>query len=166
MKRVPELRVRAANDRPVRPGGDHVLYWMISSRRARYSFGLQRAVERARELGRPLVVLEALRAGYPWASARLHRFAIDGMADNARRFAAAGVLYHPYVEPAPGHGRGLLRALAARAALVVTDDYPAFFLPRMVAAAARQLDVLLEQVDSNGPVIHASCEHGELVQAG
>lgn len=150
MKRVPELRVRAANDRPVRPDGAHVLYWMISSRRTRYSFGLQRAVERARELGRPLVVLEALRAGYPWASARLHRFAIDGMADNARRFAAAGVLYHPYVEPTPGHGRGLLRALAERAAVVVTDDYPAFFLPRMVAAAAGQLDVLLEQVDSNG----------------
>lgn len=150
VKRVPELRVRAANDRPVRPDGDHVLYWMISSRRARFNFGLQRAVERARELGRPLIVLEALRAGYPWASARLHRFAIDGMADNARRFAAAGVLYHPYVEPAPGHGRGLLRALAERAAVVVTDDYPAFFLPRMVAAAARQLDVLLERVDSNG----------------
>ena len=150
MKPVPEIRVRAANDRPARQGGDYVLYWMIAARRARHHFGLQRAVEQARALGRPLVVLEALRAGYPFASARLHRFALDGMADNARRFAEAGVLYHPYVEPVAGHGKGLVRELAARAALVVTDEYPAFFLPRMVAAAARQIDVRLEAVDSHG----------------
>ena len=36
----------------------------------------------ARRLRRPLVVLEALRCGYPWASDRLHRFVLDGMADN------------------------------------------------------------------------------------
>ncbi|AKT42956.1 deoxyribodipyrimidine photolyase [Chondromyces crocatus] len=123
---------------------------MIASRRTRYNFGLQRALDWARELDRPLVVLEALRVGYPWASARLHRFALDGMVDNAHAFARAGVLYHPYVEPSADHGKGLLKALSERAAVVVTDDYPAFFLPRMVASAARKLDVLLEQVDSNG----------------
>jgi len=150
LKSVPEIRIRAANVHPAREDGDYVLYWMIAARRSRYNFGLQRAAEWARRLGRPLVVLEALRAGHPWASARLHRFVLDGMADNARRFAAAGVLYHPYVEPAAGHGKGLLEALAARAAVVVTDEFPCFFLPRMVSAAARQVSVLLEQVDSNG----------------
>ncbi|EYF00096.1 Deoxyribodipyrimidine photolyase, type II [Chondromyces apiculatus DSM 436] len=123
---------------------------MTASRRTRYSFGLQRALDRARELDRPLVVLEALRVGYRWASDRLHRFALEGMSDNAHAFARAGVLYHPYVEPSPDHGKGLLAALAARAAVVVTDDSPTFFLPRMVTAAARQLDVLLELVDGSG----------------
>jgi deoxyribodipyrimidine photo-lyase len=33
---------------------------------------------------------------------------------------------------------------------VVTDDFPCFFLPRMVAAAGRALPVALEAVDSNG----------------
>jgi deoxyribodipyrimidine photo-lyase len=33
---------------------------------------------------------------------------------------------------------------------VVTDDYPGFFLPRMVASASKKLGVLVEQVDSNG----------------
>jgi len=33
---------------------------------------------------------------------------------------------------------------------VVTDDFPCFFLPRMVAAAAAKIPVLLEAVDSNG----------------
>ena len=46
------------------------------------SFALDRAVGWARELGKPLVILEALRVGYPWASDRLHRFVLDGMADN------------------------------------------------------------------------------------
>src|SRR5690606_11921704 len=47
-------------------------------------------------------------------------------------------------------GRGLLAALAADAALVVTDDAPIFFLPRMVAAAAARLDVAVDAVDGNG----------------
>lgn len=109
---VPALRLRAANDAPLRRGGDHVLYWMIAARRPSFSFALDRAVEHARALGKPVLVLEALRVGYPHASDRLHRFVIDGMAENARAFEAAGIAYHPYVEPAAGHGKGLVEALA------------------------------------------------------
>ena len=134
----------------VREDGSFVLYWMIAARRARWNFALQRAVEHAVRLGKPLVVLEALRAGYRWASERLHAFVIEGMADNARAFAATPVTYLPYVEPEPGAGKGMLEALAARACVVVTDDAPVFFLPRMVAAAAARLPVLLEAVDGNG----------------
>ncbi|MBK9387136.1 MAG: deoxyribodipyrimidine photolyase [Planctomycetes bacterium] len=147
---VPTLRVTACNDRPLQPGGGYVLYWMIAHRRTRWSFALQHAVRRAQELGKPLLVLEALRCDYRWASDRLHRFAIEGMAENARRFEQAGVRYLPYVEPERGAGRGLLEALAARAALVVTDEFPCFFLPRMVAAAAQKVAVRMEQVDANG----------------
>ncbi|MBL8756099.1 MAG: deoxyribodipyrimidine photolyase [Planctomycetes bacterium] len=147
---VPELRLRAANDRPVRPDGDHVLYWMIAARRTRANFGLQRAVEHARELGKPLLVFEPLRCGYRWASDRLHAFVLQGMVDNAARCEAAGVTYLPWVEPHAGAGKGLLAALAERACVVVTDDFPCFFLPRMVAAAARTLAVRLEVVDGNG----------------
>lgn len=147
---VPSLRVRAANDRPLRRDGRHVLYWMTAQRRAGWNFALQRAVAHAQALGRPLIVLEALRCGYRWASDRLHAFVLQGMADNARAFAAHGVAYHPYVEPEPGAGRGLLAALAADACVVVTDDFPCFFLPRMLAAAAPRLPVLVEAVDGNG----------------
>jgi deoxyribodipyrimidine photo-lyase len=147
---VPPIRVRAVDDRAARPDGDFVLYWMVMARRTVHSFALQRAVEWAREAGRPLLVLEALRAGYPWASARFHRFAIDAMADNAAAFARAGVRHHPYVEPKPGAGKGLLEALAERACVVVTDEYPDFFLPRMLDAAGRRAGVRLEAVDGNG----------------
>ena len=147
---VPALRVSAVNAAPARGDGDFVLYWMVMARRTGWSFALQRAVEWCRALGRPLLVLEALRAGYPWASDRFHRFAIDAMADNAAALAKAGVRHYPYVEPAPGAGTGLLETLAARACVVVTDEFPDFFLPRMIAAAGRKLSVRLEAVDSNG----------------
>lgn len=150
MTAVPQIRIQSCNQSPVRPQGEYVLYWMIAFRRLGWNFALERAAGWARELGRPLVILEPLRCGYPWASDRFHRFVLDGMAGHARRLAKSKVLYHPYVEPAAGAGKGLLAALAARASVVVTDDSPAFFYPRMIRAAAGQVPVRLEKVDSNG----------------
>jgi deoxyribodipyrimidine photo-lyase len=148
--RVPAARVRPASEAPVRAERGCVLYWMIAHRRVGWNFALDRALEWVRELGKPLVVLEALGAGHPWASDRLHRFVLDGMADTARRLRGTGVAYYPYVEPARGAGAGLLRVLAEHAAVCVTDDFPAFVLPDVVAAAGRALPVRLEAVDSNG----------------
>ncbi len=128
-----------------------VLYWMIAARRARSNFGLEQAISHARRLRKPLVVLEALRVDHPWASDRFHQFVLDGMRDNRAAFdGQPGITYLPYVETAVAAGRGLLGALAAHAAVVVTDDFPCFFLPAMVEAAGHQLDVRLEAVDSNG----------------
>jgi deoxyribodipyrimidine photo-lyase len=123
---------------------------MIAARRVRFNFGLERAAEWARQLGRPLLILEALRSNYPWASDRLHRFIIDGMADNKAALEGRNVSYLPYVEAEPAAGRGLLETLAAEAAVVVTDDFPTFFLPAMVSAAAKKVPTRLEAVDSNG----------------
>ena len=147
---VRALRVTAVNTAPIAATGDYVLYWMIAARRTTWSYALDHAIARAGELGKPLVVLEPLRIGYAWASTRMHAFVLQGMADNAAAFAAAGVTYLPYVEPEAGRGSGLLAALAKRACLVITDEQPGFFLPTMVAAAGAKLPVLLEQVDSNG----------------
>jgi len=147
---VPEIRIRECNTAPVRADGQYVLYWMIAFRRLGWNFALEHAAEQARELGRPLVILEPLRCGYRWASDRFHRFVLDGMAGHARRLTGSKVLYYPYVESEQGEGKGLLPALAERACLVVTDDSPAFFYPRMIRAAAENLTIRLEAVDSNG----------------
>ncbi len=150
---VPAGRIRICNPAPVRGDSEFVLYWMIAFRRLSSNFSLQRAVELAIELKKPLVIFEPLRIGYRWASDRIHRFVIDGMAENAARIAAlknAGVMYFPYVEPRPNADKGLLAALAQHACVVVTDDFPSFFLPRIVSAAASRLPVRLESVDSNG----------------
>jgi len=147
---VPGPRVRKGNRASVNAGGRFVLYWMIANRRAQWNPTLDRAIDWARELNKPLVVLEALRCGYAWASDRLHHFILRGMADNAQRFKGSPILYYPYVEPLPGAGGGLLEGLAREACLVVTDDFPAFFLPRMIASASQKMPVLMELVDGNG----------------
>ena len=147
--RVPAVRIRDCNNAPVR-ASRYVLYWMIATRRLTFNFALDRALEHCRQLGEPLLIFEALRCDYRWASDRIHRFVIDGMADNAAACEEVGVRYFPYVEPTVGAGYGLLEELARHACVVVTDEYPCFFLPRMVAAAAKKLPVRLEAVDSNG----------------
>ena len=150
MRSVPDIRILKSNDAPVNPKGDFVLYWMVAFRRTTWNFSLQQAVNWAVKLGKPLVILEALRCEYPWASDRLHRFVLDGMVDNARQTSRQSVLYYPYVELKPNTGKGLLDALAERACVIVTDDFPAFFIPKMIRAASGRLPVMIEQVDSNG----------------
>ncbi len=156
---VPEIRIRASNAAAVRESGEYVLYWMIASRRLRYNFALDRALEHSRNLRKPLVIFEALRVNYPWASDRLHRFVLDGMAANQEYCRKLGISYAPYVEPTKHAGKGLLRTLAEDACVVVTDDFPCFFLPRMVDSAGKQLDVLLEAVDSNGLLPLRATQH-------
>ncbi len=148
--RVPAIRVRPVNEAPLRPERPLVVYWMTAARRRGHNFALARAAALAEELGRALLVLEALRVDYPWASDRLHGFVLDGMADNQRAFSDGRAGYYPYVEPAPRAGAELLAALGAHAAVVVTDYFPSFFLPRMLPAAGKKLDVRLEAVDGNG----------------
>jgi deoxyribodipyrimidine photo-lyase len=80
---VPHLRVTSCNNSPVNAHGDFVLYWMTAFRRVSWNFSLDRAVDWARELHKPLLILEALRCDYHWSSDRLHAFVLEGMAHNA-----------------------------------------------------------------------------------
>jgi len=152
MASVPSLRLRTFTDTPLRDDGDFVLYWMTAARRPHHNFALDHAVDLAMEVGKPLVVLEALRVGYRWACDRFHAFILQGMRDNADELARHDIRYHPYVERKAGEGKGLLRALSEEACAVVTDDYPTFFHPRMLEAAADQLEGVarLDAVDAFG----------------
>lgn len=147
---VPAIRISRRNDQKIRDDGDFVLYWMVAQRRLIDNFALQRACWWAEKLDKPLVIFEPLRCDYPWASERFHRFIIDGMFDHASQLVDTPVTYYPYVEPQLGTGKGLMRALTQQACVVITDDYPCFFLPRMIDAAASKLDLLVEAIDSNG----------------
>lgn len=147
---IPTSRIRTLTEIPIRSDGKYVLYWMTSARRTRFSFALDHAIEYASELQVPLVILEALRVDYRWASDRFHRFVLDGMAANERDLQGAPVLYYPYVEPRVGAGKGLLAALSEQACVTVTDDFPSFFLPRMLSAAAKQIKSHFVAVDGNG----------------
>ena len=124
---------------------------MIAARRTRWNFALQRAVEQCVELGKPLVILEPLDVDYPWASDRLHRFVLDGMAATAGGLPQVARALLPLRRAS---GRTMAGACCSvshrRACIVITDHYPAFFIPRLLQAAARASAVRVEAVDSNG----------------
>ncbi|WP_153556267.1 hypothetical protein [Roseimaritima sediminicola] len=67
---VPEIRIRTLRDCAPAADGQFVLYWMIAYRRGRHNYALQRAVQWARKLKRPLVILEGLQCDYRWACDR------------------------------------------------------------------------------------------------
>ncbi|MCB9500810.1 MAG: deoxyribodipyrimidine photolyase [Deferribacteres bacterium] len=155
--KIPVNRITLCNKNSLNFEGDYVLYWMIANRRTTWNYSLQHAADYADLLQKPLVILEALRCGYPWASDRLHKFIIDGMVANQQALAHKPVTYYPYIEPEAGAGKGLLASLASRACVVITDDFPAFMLPAMINAAAQQVPVRMEKVDSNGLLPMRSC---------
>lgn len=150
MTQTPAVRIRELNSHPARRDGKFVVYWMTAYRRLSSNFALQRAVELARASQKPLLIVEALRLDYPWASRRLHTFVLQGMRDNRDHAVRHSHCYVPFVETTAGQGAGMMEWLASQAALIVTDDFPCFFLPRMINALARRIDVKLEAVDSNG----------------
>jgi deoxyribodipyrimidine photo-lyase len=144
---VPRERIRAASQAPLRAERPLVLYWMHAQRRVRWNHALARAVELARELQRPLLVVETIGCDEPWASDRHHAFVLAGMAENRRRLEGRRVAYHPLVGARPGEVERFLEALGPRCAAVVTDDVPG---PPAQAADAlgRALDVRVEAVDA------------------
>lgn len=147
---APDMRIVRLNQAPINMRGGYVLYWMTAARRTAYNYGLEHAVALARELGKGLVVLEALRCDYLHASQRLHAFIIQGMAENYQALNKKPLLYYPYLEPKPDAGKGLLAAWAENAGLVVCDWFPCFFIPRMLAAAAKKISIRIEAIDSCG----------------
>src|SRR5512136_2235521 len=149
---VPPERIRRLNERPERAGADFVLYWIQMYHRAEQNWALTSAVEAANRLALPLVVYHGLGYNYPYANDRIHRFILEGVAELAERFARRGILYHFNLRRRAADPNDLLYRLARRAALVVTDDFPAFFIPTQTTRVAGKLDVAMWAVDSNGIV--------------
>ena len=151
-----DLRIHAADEPGPRHGGEHVLYWMQSTLRARDNHALDFGVEQANRLGLPLVVYHGLRHDYPWASDRLHTFLLESVSDLYQEFDELGIQYAFYLER-DGDDAASRRAagrpsplvdLAHRAALVVTDYFPTFLAPRQTRALRRKVETPVIAVDS------------------
>jgi deoxyribodipyrimidine photo-lyase len=147
---IDDLRVHADREPAPRSGGELVLYWIQTTHRAHDNFALEFAVGQANRLGLPVVVYHALRPDYPWASDRLHTFILEAVVDLAADFAARGIQYGFYLDPGPGARpeRSPLVALAERAAVVVTDYFPTFIVPRQTRALRRKVATPVIAVDS------------------
>jgi deoxyribodipyrimidine photolyase len=154
-------RARPLNATPVRPGGEYVLYWCQMNRRADANPALDFAVDIANQLHLPVLFYEGLTCTYPYASDRFHRFILEGVPETARRLAALGIGYTFYLRRRRSDPNDVLHRLAARAAAVVTDDYPTFIAARHNASVPPKLDIAFYAVDASCIVPMACFEKRE-----
>jgi deoxyribodipyrimidine photo-lyase len=140
-------RVRVWNDAPPRTGGAYVLYWCQAYRRARDNAALAFAIERASALRLPCVFYESIRPDYPFASDRFHTFALECARDNALTCEARGIAHAFFLPRTADEARGVLAKVAARAAIVVSDEHPGFVFPAQNAAAARRVGCSFLTID-------------------
>ena len=153
MTQVPISRVTTLKEiTPEVSSSSYVVYWVIAFKRTKYNFALQRAVEWANKLSQPLVILEPLILDYPMSSLRFHKFILDGMSEMNDEILKTNAYYYPFVETSPSESEGLLQDIAKNASVVVTDDYPTYFVPQMTAKASGEISTRYELVDSNGLV--------------
>jgi len=155
------IRVRQLNSAGFRSGGEYVLYWSQMNRRADCNQALSFAIELANQLDLPVACYEGLTCSYPHASDRFHRFILEGVAETDKRLAARGIGYTFQLRRQRSDPNDALYHLAARAAAVVTDDYPTFIAARHNASVPAKLNVSFYAVDASCVVPMASFEKRE-----
>ncbi|CAN5311229.1 NAD(P)-binding protein [soil metagenome] len=116
-------RLRVAGDRPPNQGGRFVLYWMHNALRGHENPALDVAIATARDLALPVFVYQGLSERYRYVSDRHHAFIMQGARDAHAELASRGVGAAFHLER-QGHRGPHLRTLAARAAVVVTEELP------------------------------------------
>jgi deoxyribodipyrimidine photo-lyase len=149
-------RVRRLNDSPERSGAAYVLYWSQMNRRTEANHALEYAVERANALNLPLLYYEGLTCTYREANDRLHTFVLENVPETERRLKARGIGYCFYLRRRRADPNDVFYRLAAKAALVVTDDYPVFIAAEHNASAPAKAGVAYYAVDSSC-IVPMSC---------
>jgi photolyase PhrII len=117
-------RTRALNTRPVEKNGAFVLYWMHHAARGHHNPALDAAIFTANRLDLPVLVYQGLGGRHPYNSDRHHTFILEGAREVQRELAERGIAYcfHLPTDPAAATP---LKALMERAALTITEDFPA-----------------------------------------
>jgi len=141
---VQKERITPLNTRPVR-AGRYVLYWMQAAQRAEYNHALEYAIEKADELGRPVVVVFGLTDKYPQANLRHYYFMLEGLRETQKALEAKGirlVIRRQSPETA-------VVELGGNASLVVVDSGKLRIQRKWRRDAAKKVRCPLYQVETN-----------------
>jgi deoxyribodipyrimidine photo-lyase len=152
---VDSKRIVVLHSETAERNGDFILYWMQIQRRGESNDALNFAVEQANKRNLPVLVYEGLRHDYPHASDRIHSFVLENARGLRNRLKDRGIGHAFYLERNRSDRRRIVKKLARRAALVVTDHYPAFIIPghnRALARLAAEIGVTALAVDSCGVI--------------
>lgn len=146
-------RCRELNHKPVQHSGDYVLYWMHHAVRAHENPALDTAILLANELQLPVLVYQGLGGEHPFNNDRHTAFILEGARDAAQGLTARGV-EHLFHLPRPENTQdpdtqSPLSALCERAALVLTEEFPAPPFKRWTQSFADKSPVFTLAVDAS-----------------
>lgn len=158
-----QFRIREVNNKDFNPNGEYVLYWMQAYRRLYSNHSLDYAVHLAEKENKPLVVYEGIRMNYPWASARLHKFILEGICENSVDAEKLGITYWPFVETPKNKDNDLVFKLSEKAFAIVTDDFPCFIIPNHILIISEKSNFKVIAVDGN--CIAPISKYGEVASA-
>ena len=146
---VDAIRIQTLRGGESRSGAKYVLYWALINRRLDSNQAFAYAVERANELGLPLLVYGGLTSSHRWANARMHQFVLEGVAGNRKRAADLGAGYFFYLRKTKADPSDVLYRLAEDAALLVTDDYPGYMARQYNARVPEKIGIPYYAVDAS-----------------
>jgi deoxyribodipyrimidine photo-lyase len=146
------LRTRAVNARAERSSGEYVLYWMQSTHRFEDNWALRAAVREADRLGLPLLIHQGLDPTYEHANDRIHHFILQNARELAPRAAKLGHRYQFVLRRRRRDDRRVVDRMAARAALVVTDDFPTAGIAERTQRFAARAECRVLAVESHAIV--------------
>ena len=154
-------RVVQLNDADINPDAKYVLYWMQMFKRVECNHALTYAIRQANDLKLPLVVYEGLKYYYPWASDRFHTFILEGVEEKRKAFEKLGIRYIFYLQKNDKSPKQTVAKLAEDAAMIVTDDFPCFIIPRHNERISAKAKIPVFAVDSNGIIPMSKFEKEE-----
>jgi hypothetical protein len=139
-------RIRLIQNAPIRPDGEFVLYWMHHAVRSHENPAIDTALSLAANLKLPLLVYQGLGGRHPFNSDRHHMFIMQGAREVQQRLRERHVVHafclgHNQTRPSP------LTALARRAALVITEEFPAPPFPQWTRMLAGRVNTAVWVVD-------------------
>ncbi len=133
-------------ERPPYLDGELVLLWLHHAVRAHENPALDAALHAAHALDLPLLVYQGLGGRHPFNADRHHAFILEGARDCHADLAGRGIRAAFHLPSDPAAPTPLV-ALAARAAVVVTEDFPAPPLPRWTERLAARIQAPVWRLD-------------------
>ncbi len=130
-------RVSIVSDNAASTRGGYVLYWAHHALRVDENPALEAAAEIAASLEVPLLVFVAVSGSHPHLSDRHAWFFLEGVRDFAADLAELGIPLAASLE-ASARPDVVIDRLASRAAVIVTEDFPALPYPDWIASIARR----------------------------
>jgi len=141
---IQDERITRLNRQPVQEGR-YVLYWMQAAQRSRYNHALEYAIDRANELGKPVVVVFGLTADFPEANARHYHFMLEGLQGAQRDLRERGIQLIVRAEPPIS----CVPELARDACLVVVDGGSLKIQRQWRAVVGEAIECSLVEVETN-----------------